>query len=188
MWNDESENEFKFQQRLQLVGVQRAKRGINGKVQTTTWAHTVIIWLWVIACEMLGQGRRQGKSFTNWMRPKVESHETCEQPLRGSNVEGMVDQVKDTSTIVVTSSPGQSAKFWKMHNNNLNAMKCQFFADANLSEEPTGQQGDIEDFSKKADSKDGHWTNLFLKLWCLAIIPFHVQMPRSILSKVPLTN
>ena len=125
------------------------------------------------------------------MRPKVESHETCEQPLRGSNVEGMVDQVKDTSAIVVPSLPGQSAKFWKMHNNNLNAMKCQFFADANLSEEPTGQQGDIEDFSKKADSKDGHWTNLFLKLWSLAIIRLDYAFMLiwcCSLSRVPHTN
>ena len=41
-----------------------------------------------------------------------------------------VDQVKDTSTIVTSSPwpekrPGQSVKFWKMHENNLqNAMKC----------------------------------------------------------------
>ena len=63
----------------------------------------------------------------------------------------------------------------------MRSMDCQFLADANLAEEPAGQQGDMEDLTRKRKGlswqkiwgKDGHWrggTNLFLKLWSLAII------------------
>ena len=148
------------------------------RLPSTTWTHSVIIWvrvqarpMWVIAMKCLVKDDDDSrKSLTNWMPPKVESHERCVWGDVAYSGFGW-DQVKDTPTIM-TSSPwlwtGQNHQdnWWSfgtenmLHKNNFLAMK-RGQGNGHFWQTPIYQRGvgrgDMIDFASKSKSRSLSW-------------------------------